>query len=243
VSERFDDELRRAARRLVTEELPPGMLDPGLIASPAESGVRARRALPGLATSGAAVALLIVTIAIGLAPGGPDPSASLVPTSAASLVTGPVFRSTTEIVAQVAALGYSCNDGQPLPTSGAGAGLAVRESAVCISPDDAGPLFVAIIVAESAAREVVWVAFKSDIVGDDTPAAREAVATTLARLVDRSMPEAGSSRAVGAFILARLPLLEPGAPPAADDLGGIDVSIDRHETGTYIVSVEAPEPG
>lgn len=242
MSERFDDELRRAARRLVTEELPPGVLDPHLVMAP-ESGVRARRALPGFATAVTAVALLVLAVAVSLAPGGPDPSASPLATPTPSVGAGPVFRSTTEIVGRVAAVGYSCNDGNPLPTSTAGAGLAVRESAVCTSPDAAGPFSVAIIVAESASREVVWVAFKADIVGDDTPAARDAIATTLASLVEGSMLDSGSSRAVGAFILARLPFLESGAPPAAADPAGIDVSIDRHETGTYIVSVEAPEPG
>ena len=239
---RFDDELRRAARRLVTEELPPGILDPHLAGSPARSGVRARRALPGFATAVTAVALLVLAVGIGLAPGGPVPSASPRPTPAPSVPAGPVFRSTTEIVAHALALGYACDDGNPLPT-GAGAGAAVRESAVCTSPSDAGPFFAAIIVAESATREVVWVAFKADIVGDDTPAAREAIATTLDGLLARSMGDPGSANVVGSFIRARLPGQDPGAPPAADDLAGIDDSIDRHETGTYIVSVEAPEPG
>ena len=243
MNERFDEELRRAARSLVTEELPPGILDSRLGGSSTAGGVRARRALPGFATAATAVALLLVAVAIGLAPGSPEPSASPFTTPTAPVAAGPIFRSTTEIVGRVAALGYSCDDGNPLPTSGAGSGLAVRESAVCTSPDDAGPFHVAIIAAESATREVVWVAFKADIVGDDTPAARDAIATTLASLIEGSMLDSGTSRAVGAFILARLPFLEPGAPPAADDLGGIDVSIDRHETGTYIVSVEAPEPG
>ncbi len=243
MSERFDDELRWAARRLVTEELPPGILDPHLVRAPVESGVRARRAVPGFATAVTAVALLVLGVAIGLAPGGPDPSASPLTTPAPSMAAGPVFRPTTEIVAHVVALGYSCNDGNPLPTGGAGAGLAVRESAVCTSPIEAGPFLAAIIVAESATREVGWVAFKADIVGEDTPAAREAIATTLDGLLARSMLDPGSRMAVGSFIRARLPGLGPGAPPAADDLGGIDVSVDRHETGTYIVSVEGPDPG
>jgi hypothetical protein len=227
----------------VTEELPPGVLEPRLGGSAGASGVRTSRALTGFATATSGIALLIIALAIGLAPEGPGPSTSPLATPTASVLAGPTFRSTTEIVAQVAALGYSCDDGNPLPSGAAGTGLAVRESAVCTSPDGAGPFFVAIIVGESSAREVVWVAFKADIVGADTPSAREALAASLTGLVDRSMADSGSSEAVGSFILARLPSLEPGAPPAADDLAGIDISIDRHETGTYIVSVEAPEPG
>jgi hypothetical protein len=243
VSERFDAELRRAARSLVTEELPPGILEPRLGGSPGASGVRTSRALTGFATATSAIALLVIAVAMGLAPEGPGPSASPPATPSSSAAASPTFRSTTEIVGQIAALGYSCDDGKPLPTGPAATGLAVRESAVCTSPDGAGPFFVAIIVGESVTRGVVWVAFKADIVGADTPSARDALAASLTGLVDRSIADSGSSKAVGSFILARLPSLEPGAPPAADDLAGIDISIDRHETGTYIVSVEAPEPG
>jgi hypothetical protein len=256
--ERFDEELRRAARSMVTEPLPPGTLEEALTGRPAD-GLRARRTLPGFATAVTTIALLILATAVALAPGGPEPSASpAIPTAAGSPAVGsatpipspaptkgagPIFRPTTDIVGHVTALGYACNDGQALPTGRPSSDLAVRESALCSTAKEVEPLFAAIIVAESAERVVVRISFKADIVGTDTAAARDAVAAELARLVARSMPDSLRGAAVGGHIVERLPSLERGSPPAIADVAGVRISLERHETGTYIVNLDPPPDG
>lgn len=239
--DRFDEELRRAARALAAEPLPAGVLDPSLTERATDGAVHARRPLPGLAPAATVVALLILATAVALSPGGPAPSESAGHGASPSRASGPLFRPTTEIVSRVSALGYACSDGMALPTGRPSSDVAVRESAICATPKDDEPLFAAIILAESAARVVVRISFKADIVGDDTPASREAVATELAKLVDGSLLEAAAAAAVGDAIESRLPRLEPADAPVATDVAGLHISLERHEAGTYLVHMVDPD--
>jgi hypothetical protein len=239
--ERFDEELRRAARSLAVEPLPPEILLPSITGQPSLGGIRARRTVPGLATAATAIALLVVAMAVALSAGGPQPTASPDLSPRPSKGAGPLFRSTTDIVGNVGTLGYACGDGQPLPTGRSGSDHAVRESAICTTAKDVEPLFAAIIVAESAGRSVVRISFKADIVGEDLPASREAVAKELEKLVETALLDPGAAAAIGEVIVERLPELERAGAGVSLDLAGLHVSMARHETGTYIVNLVDPD--
>ena len=168
---RFEDELRRAARGLITEELPRGILDPGL-APVNESSWQPRRAASGLATAVAAVVVLLLATVVALVPGAPpqptEPAPSVLGSPAKS-PGPPGFRPTSLIRANLAKIDYTCNDGQSLPSVGSGPDAVVREAAVCMAPGDIGPLIAAVIVGEASRGAVIEVVVKSDIMGVDTP--------------------------------------------------------------------------
>jgi hypothetical protein len=244
VNDRFDEELRRAARRLVTEDLPAGVLDPA-VGPPVGIASGSRGLAPGFATGLAALAILVLATIVGLGP-TTEPGATPTPTPPPSLLPskgpGPVFRTTVDLVAHVIALDYRCNDGLPLPTSGPSAGLAVRQSAVCTAPADVGPLQAAIIVGESAAGDVVTVRLKANIVGADTPAARGAVAKALAEVVERAYADAPAGTVAGAYVITTLPALEPTPTNATTEVGGVQVTLERAEDGWYLITLVPVDP-
>jgi hypothetical protein len=234
---RFDDELRRTAQRLVVEDLPRGILDPTL-ESQLEGARRTRAFLPGFATAFAAVTILILATAVSLVPGGFMPTPSPLPSKAA----GPPFRTTLAIVADAVELEYRCNDGLPLATSGPGAGLAVRESAVCTAPRDIGPFMAAIIVGESAAGEVVTVSLKANLIGPDNATNRASVAAALAKLAALAYKDAADGLAAGDFVVARLPNLEPPVGEATTAIGGVHIRVEHLDDGAWIISMELLDP-
>lgn len=241
----FDEELRRAARALVTEELPRGVLDPSLGASLGLAGrdgeVRVRRALPGLASVAGAIAVLLLATAVVFAPGspgGPGPSPTMRATAAPSPAATPPLRTSAEIRADLSKYGYACSAGLPLSTIEPGPDAAVRESVVCLAPADAGPLDGAVIVDESASGQVVEVHAKADIVGPDTPAARTAVAEFLAKAAALA-PHQGDGSTLATWVLAFVPSLEKDKG-VATELRGIGLKLDRNPAGGYQLSVHLP---
>jgi hypothetical protein len=214
---RFDRELRLAAKGLVGEELPHGVLDPAV-------APRIGRPAPVLATLAAAVVILVVAVAIAGLPrgfGGPGPGSSAsVPASAAPSVA-PAFRTTAEIRADLVTLRYSCIAGPALASIGPGADAIARQSAVCNAPADIGPLLAAVIEAHA----------KSDIVGADTPAARAAVAAVLGK--DAAIVVvAGRGDAVAAWVEAKLPVVEKN-DATSTVIDGVALRLDRSATGGY----------
>jgi hypothetical protein len=243
--ERFDEELRRAARSLVTEELPRGVLDPSLGGSLGTAGrdgdVRVRRALPGLASVAGAIAVLLLATAVVFAPGSPGgtgPSATVGPTATPSPAPTPPLRTTAEIRADLTRYGYSCSAGLPLSTIEPGPDAVVRESTVCLAPADAGPLDGAVIVGESASGQVVEVHAKADIVGPDTPEARTAIAELLAKAAALAAHQ-GDGSTLATWVLGRVPSLEKDKGTATELLG-IGLKLGRLATGGYVLSVHLP---
>jgi hypothetical protein len=231
---RFDAELRTAARGLVHGELPDGVLDPQFV--PARAGIR-DGLVPGLAAAAVVVVLLLGVTALVIAPGSPfgpgttgsAPVSTPVPTPAP-------FRGTSEIVGHVVAQGYSCNDGYKLPTSGPSAGPAVRESAVCNAPEDIGALIAAIIVGEGVSGDVVTIWMHADIMGEDSPTNRDAVARVLAKLALMSFAGAEAGRAASDAMLWHLPRLVHGETWTGD-VAGHRLTIERHQNGGYRVTI------
>jgi hypothetical protein len=243
---RFDEELRRAARALVTEEMPRGVLDPAVGAALGLGGgvagvVRTRRVLPGFAAVAGAVAVLLLATAVAFAPrspGGPGPSRSSAPAATPVPTAGPLFRTTAEIRADFEKLRYTCRDGLPLATVEPGPDAIVRESAVCLPPDDLGPFMAAVIISEAASGQVVEAHGKADFTGLDTRAGREAIATTLAKAAAVVVTE-GAGDAVAQWVSANLVALEPD-DGVATTIGGLGLKLGRTTDGGYLLSVHLP---
>jgi hypothetical protein len=260
---RFDAELGRAARSLIVEELPRDILDPALDGGAAVPRVRPRRALPGLGSLAATIAILLVATAVALVPGGPDPSgtpgatqdpigdesppASVGPTIGpieslpSSPRPGTVFRRTTEIVLQAVDLGYRCNDGGMLKSMEPGPSTPVRESAVCSSPEDTSSYSAVIIVGESAANEVVAVWIKAIIHGEDGTPVRDNVAIAVARLAQLALASTDAGLLASEFVLGHLPGLDPGTPAVRGDAGYARLTLERDAEGNYLLTV-VPRP-
>lgn len=230
-SERFDRELRRAAQGLVSQELPPGTLDPAL-------GPRPRGSYPGVATLAAVVAVLVVVVAITSLPrgsGGPAGTSPAGPVASAPASAPPAFRTTAEIRADLVTLAYSCIAGPTAATVEPGPDAIARQAAVCNAPADIGPLLAAVIVSESADRRVVEAHAKADIVGADTPAARAAVAAVLGKDV-AVVVVAGRGNAVSAWVESKLPGLERN-DATSTVIDGVALRLDRSATGGYQVEM------
>ena len=246
---RFDAELSRAARALVTEELPRGVLDAGLVpASFGRGSVRARRSAPAYANFAAAVVLLLAT-AIALAPGGIPPasptpttggSAPSSPAPAASPSPGPSqtprlhgsFRSTSDIEADFARLTYACAVGNVLLPTGPSPSAMVKEGAICTSPADAGPFMAAVIVGEAADGTVVELHVKGDLTGEDTPAAREALASAFAKAIAIAAQGQVTANGLASWVLAAVPLLGRNSSNSTEQLGFI-IKVVRSSSGSY----------
>lgn len=235
---RFDVELGRVARSLVSEPLPRDILA-------VEIGpVRARRSLPGFAVAGVAAVVLLL-VSVGLAPvllPGSSATPGVSPATSASPASSPraSFRATADISADFVRLGYACGAGAPLQTVGSGVDAAVRESAVCTAPADVGPLMAAAIVEESARGAVVGFHAKADIVGEDTKAARLAVADTLAKAVAIAV-QAGAGTDVAEWVKGNVPALAPDGGRLAE-IDGYVLKLVRNANGGYLVTIAA-SPG
>jgi len=242
---RFDDELRRYARRLVVEELPRGILDQSVGGGVGE-GVAGRRSAPGLAAVLAAVAILLSATVIALAPGtGPtsSPSASvpssLAPSATPARTKPPFverFRTTAAIVGQLSKVGYRCNDGSPLASVGPEPDAVTKEAAACSAPDSIGPFMLAVIVGEAANGKVVELHVKADLIGPDTVDSRAAVAAEMARIFALALLDEGAGQSGGSWAAVHVVELEPGAD-AEVILRQVDFHATRLPTASYFVVV------
>jgi hypothetical protein len=208
---RFDNELRRAARALVLEELPEGVLDQEVLGT-AGRGVVARRGAPGLAVTVVATVILLTAAAIALAPAtAPPPAAS--PSPAPAQTKAPFvehFRSTDVIRGQLAKLGYSCNDGFPPSSIGPESDAVTREATVCTAPESIGPFVMAVVVGEAANGKVVELTIKSDIVGADSAESRAALAAGVAKVFAGAFVDEVAGQNGGSWAKVHLPQLERG---------------------------------
>ena len=239
VEQRFDEELRTAARSLVAEDLPRGVLDPAVgaslgLGSSVTATVRGRRALPGFAAPAVAVVVLLLATAVALAPGSfvrPSPSPEPSPTATPAPTLTPVFRTSEAIRLDLEKLTYTCQVDVPVATILPGPDAVVRDSLVCLPPADIGPFRAAVIVGESASGDVVEVHMKADFTAGDTLPNRQALAATLGKAAAVVAVE-GSGNAVATWVEENLPAL-------AVDQGvkfgvqGLSLKIGRDPTGSY----------
>ena len=240
---RFDDALRRTARAIVVEELPRGILDPGLAAAPGtvRRGTALRGFQPGLAGVAAAVAILILATGIALIPGGlvnPRTTPTL-PTSTGLASIVPLFRPTAAIAADANVLKLTCIPGGPLPTHDARPGQPEREGVVCASVKDDATKMVALITGESGAGDVVRVWIKGELVGS-TLEATEALAIGFAKLTFVSIADPAVAPVAGDWVdetLRELRLL-PEGDSAIRVLGGIQFTFERNPSGDFMLRME-----
>lgn len=246
---RFDAELARVARSLVTEDLPRGVLDAGLAPDGIRpGGVRARRPVPAYAGL-AAVLVLLLGAAVALVPGG-TPPATVAPSSTPSIppatdpsqgpspagtpVTPGTFRSTGEIQADFQRLGFACRPGNELLPTGPSPSQMINEGAVCSAPADAGPYKAVAIIGEARDGRVVELHVKADLTGEDSAAAREAIAEPLAKAVAIAVSGAGVGDQLGEWVVDAVPLLTLDDSNSTK-LAGFAVKVARSSSGTYQV--------
>jgi hypothetical protein len=234
---RFDDELRLTARGLVAERLPNGVLDPDL--APRLGGVPPmRQAFPGLASIFAAIAVFVLATTVVLAPGGLG-GGSLPPDTGLQM-TGPIFRSTVDIIRDVQALDYSCIPGHALPTTGPSARPGEREGVVCLTPKTLESAKAEIIPVETGDGEVVEIMIKGELYGTATVTSRDELAATMAKLTFLSLADPELATDAAAFVEETLPRLR--VLPSGDDVlmvfGNTRVSIQRFIAGGYVLVLQ-----
>ena len=238
---RFDAELGRAARALVTEPMPAGILDPA--AGPVGT-FGARRAIPGFATVAGALVVLVLVTAVAFVPrlpGGPGPSPTPTPSPTPSPNPTSLFRPTLALRLDFQTLGYTCQDGRPLATTGPGPDGVAREAAVCLAPAALGPFVGAVIVGESAAGLVVEVHAKADFTDGDTPAARDSVASMLAKAAAISVVQR-SGNAMGSWVHDNVATLEPNGR-VSTTIEGLELTLSRTSDGGYVLLMGLPAAG
>lgn len=245
-SVRFDDALRSAARSVVAEELPRGVLDPDL--SGAVGGVRPGSAVrafaPGLAGVAAGVIVLVLAAGVALAPGGIGGPTSPPPVASTFSASLPVFYPSAVIEAALSSLPYDCMPGGPLATAGTRPGQPVREGVVCASRKDDATKRAALITGEASDGEVVLVTIKGELVGTDTLAATEALAAGMGKLTFASIADQENAQLAGNWVDAALPQLRvlPAGDAAVNVIGELRLTLQRSPVGTYLLVLEPLDP-
>ena len=250
---RFDDELTRTTRRLVPEDLPRGVLDPGL--GGVEGAPRMRGLAPGFASSVAAVAVAVLAIALVLRPGGPGGPASPPPltpepltlqpspvvTEAPSKPPGRPLKTTGELVVRlVGSMKYTCEANQDVPEDPSPP--AERISAVCVSPADTTSYSAAYTVGTTAGGQVVTVTIKADA-PEDTPELRDAMAKELATLTNSAFADEEAAIEAGDFVFAKVPGLQAPTPAMRITVAGVEVELQRRANGGYLIHIVLLSPG
>lgn len=235
---RFDDELERSAQQLIAEDLPRGILDPG-IARQAD-GVAGMRSLGLGATAGvAALAVLIVVTVVGVRPvllPGPSPTDPpfAVDAPGESVPPDAALWTLNELTLALAErLGYECAAGDAPPSEGAAA------TAVCTAPPDAGPFTAAVTLDASESGMVVRVTITAEIdegtPNDQQQAARHAVAGALAKVTSEAFVGRGAGVRAANFVFGKASQLSGPAWAMGIDESGVRVDLERLEDGGYIV--------
>ena len=243
-AERFDDELRRTARRLVAEDLPRGILDPRL--GGVDGTARGRGFLPGFAPALVAVAIASVAVAVAVQPPRPGATESQPPLQIAAPTPLPskpegskepesmlVFSSS--ISRRLKDLGFSCG-GSQAPTAEPRPSAVARENG-CTGPVASPPNTATVTVGSASSGDVLAVTITAEVVGVDDAESRGNLATSLSQLVELAFRSESAAADAGAFVIQRLPGLDAPAPTARLDIDGVRISVERLGTGVYVVSV------
>jgi hypothetical protein len=243
---RFDADLRQAARGLVVEELPRGILDPGLARG--LGGVdrerSARAFAPGLAGIAAALVIIVLAATSVIAPvGGPTPGAST-PAESSFTSTPPLFRASQVITLDMLKLKYSCVAGHELATPGPDPDQPVREGVVCATVEQDTEKMAALITSQNAAGDVVEITIKGDLVGTDLKAATAVLAGAFAKMVIVSIADQAVARQAADYVLAELPTLQilPSGDHSTGFVGRIRLTLMREPTGSFELLMDLLPP-
>lgn len=243
---RFDDALRSVARSIAVEELPRGILDPGLVGSAGiEGGVQRGPALrsfaPGLPGVAAAAIVLVLGLGVALAPGGiGNPTSSPPESSFTSSV--PVFHPSAVIEGLLAASPFECRPGSPLPTSRPG--QPEREGVICATRKEDRTMQSALITGESGDGEVVTVSIKGELGATDTLTATDKLATAMAKLTYVSIADPVDAPIAGDWVDAEVRRLRvlPGGDSAARTIGTIHLTLERSPAGDFFLLIQPLDP-
>jgi hypothetical protein len=229
----FDAELERSAQQLIAEDLPRGILDPGL-----SREVHVVPRMPALApgvTAGVAALALIVVVATGIRPVLlPNTSATDRPFAVEATVEAPpsdtslwTLNELTTVLAED--LAYECAAGDAPPTAGA------ATTTVCTAPPEVGPFTAAVMVDASETGTVARVTITAEIVGAPTERARDAVATALAKVTARAFIGRGPGIRAANFVFDKASRLSGPAWAMGIPEGDVWVDLRWLEEGGYIV--------
>lgn len=252
---RFDEELRAAARGLIAEELPRGILDPGLSGVPR---VTSRGTAPGLAGIAAAVGITLIAVSVALLPGGAgDPSpgasggASAADSPAASEPVGtpadtgiqmppPPLRSTSGIGGSLLQNDWVCRSGGPRASAAPGSSQVDREGIVCASPKALVLTTSVLTTRETVGGEVVEVVVRGDLVVSTDSAVTE-LSETFSKAAYVSMGDTARAPAVGDWVLSRVADLQ--VQPSGDEefavFGDVLLTLRLEPEGGYLLRIEA----
>lgn len=235
---RFDSELRRSARDLITEQLPYGVLDPSLSPQLVDRMLPVRRAAPGFAGILAAVVILVIATSVAVAPGGLGQGSN--PPDSGFQMTSPTFRATVDIIRDLQALDYSCIPGHALPTTGPSARPGEREGVVCLTPKSIENATARIIPVENGDSDVVEVTIEGDLYGTDTVTSRDQLAAVLSNLAFLAIGDPEDATAAGDFLLQAVPRLR--TLPSGDDtllvFGSVQLYLQRAPSGGYFIRLQ-----
>lgn len=238
---RFDQELGRAARSLITEELPRDILDPAIDGARGLSGVRGRRPVPGLTALIAVIAILTIGTGVWLAPLSPPPSASPAESVKPTKHPGALFHPVQLILSRIGDLEYRCNDGNGDPLPSGGSGLKTTQAGICRAPADLG--YQTLVQVGSGDGRIAALLIEADLHSElgDVPIDLDDVAAHLSMLAQQAIVGTYEGLVVNEEIRGYIPSLQPG-DRAASTKDGIAIEIVRIDTTRYIVRIEALSP-
>lgn len=231
---RFDDELERSAQQLIAEDLPRGILDPG-IARQTGGVAGMRRLAPGATAGAAALAVVIFATVLGIRPALMPGASSTEPPLAqafpgpSALPNAPLWTLNELTVALAESLQYACTAG------GAPATEEAVASAVCTAPPDAGPFTAEVTLEASQSGTVVRVTITAEIVGTSSAPARDEVAAALAKVTAEAFTGQGAGIRAANFVFVKASQLSGPAWVMGIDEGGVRVDLQRLADGGYIV--------
>ena len=252
---KFDDELRRTAKGLVAEELPRGILDPGLSGAPR---VMSRRPGPGLAGIAAAFAIMVAAMSLTLLPkglGGPtDPpgAATNVPvetpgsstTIETTAPTGlamqvPALRNTWGIGGSLIQNDWRCSSGRP-KASAEPVDAVDHEGIVCTSSKSQVLTNSTLVTGESVDDQVIEVAISGELVVVTETAISE-LAETMSKAAFLSIDDKDRAPSIADWVVTRVPELE--VQPSGDGSIGIfkdlRLTLQRHPDGSFFLLVQS----
>jgi hypothetical protein len=243
-AERFDEELRGTARRLVVEDLPRGILDPRL----AENGsrIRGRALVPSVATGLVAIAIAIVAFRSGMQPppsGAESQPPLQIEAPGGSFVTSPgsgapesPLRRRSAVIRGLPDRGFSCAGEATPPPANPGAAPSPRQD-VCTGPAEPGPYTASVVIWSSNGDDVVDLTINAGILGDDTPDARNTVAIELSALTRLPFQSDAAATEAASFVLYYVPDLAAASPAIGIDIEGVHVQLERRPNGAYVVGL------
>ena len=234
---RFEDELGKSAQQLIAEDLPRGILDPG-IARQAD-GVAGMRSL-GLGTTAgvAAFAVIVFVTVVGVRPvlmPGPsrtDPPFAVDVPGESAPPEAALWTLNELTVTLAESLAYECSTVAP-PSAGAAA------TEVCTARPDAGPYTAAVTLDASESGAVVGMTITAEI-EDGTPndkqqAARRAMAGALANVTAAAFIGRGAGVRAANFVFVRASQLSGPSWAMTIYESGVQVDIQRLGDGGYMV--------